>query len=548
VADESKRPAPRRGLRVRRRPSGEAPPLPREPGWLAWVWVGTCVLVVGLVATAGFRATGEPLSLDGWVLERAADLRSADLTRVADLLHLPTDLAGLIGLRIAVIVVLAVAGRFRHLVVFLVALVATDWVVARVLTAELAPPSVPVLADAGTYAFPSRSIAALAVTLYSMAFALFPRGRSRTRFELVMHALVAAVVCAEIYLATDYPSAMAYAWVLSIVTAQVAFRWLVPEDVFPVTYRSSGKAAHLDLGGARRDAIIHAMRDQLGIEVAEVEPFGLEGSGGSSPLRMTTSDGTRLFGKIYSTSHARADRWYRAIRTIMYGQLEDETPLGSVRRLVTYEHYALLSLKEVGVSVARVFGVVELSPNLEYLLVTRFFENAVNLGDADVDDTVIDEGLMLVHQLWEAGVAHRDIKPANLLVREGHLQLVDVSALEVRPSPWRQAVDLANMMLTLALRTDPDRVYARAVRIFSPDEIAEGFASTAGMTIPTELSSKLKADGRPILARFRELAPTRERVSIQRWSTRRLGYTLAAIAGALVTATMFVDALRAGTS
>jgi tRNA A-37 threonylcarbamoyl transferase component Bud32 len=107
------------------------------------------------------------------------------------------------------------------------------------------------------------------------------------------------------------------------------------------------------------------------------------------------------------------------------------------------------------------------------MLVTEFFENARNLGDSEVDDTVIDEGLGMVRTFWDIGVAHRDIKPANLLVRDGHLQLVDVSALEVRPSPWRQAVDLSNMLLVLALRTDPERVYARATKVFTPDEIAE---------------------------------------------------------------------------
>jgi hypothetical protein len=85
--------------------------------------------------------------------------------------------------------------------------------------------------------------------------------------------------------------------------------------------------------------------------------------------------------------------------------------------------------------------------------------------------------------------------------------LVDVSALEVRPSPWRQAVDLSNMLLTLALRSDPERVYARATRVFTPDEIAEAFASAVGLTIPTELQTKMKADGRPLLEVFRRLAP-----------------------------------------
>jgi hypothetical protein len=180
------------------------------------------------------------------------------------------------------------------------------------------------------------------------------------------------------------------------------------------------------------------------------------------------------------------------------------------------------------------------------MLVTEFFEGSKNLGDSDIDDVVIDEGVRMVRTFWDVGVAHRDIKPANLLVRDGHLQLVDVSGLEIRPSPWRQAVDLANMMMTLALRSEPGRVYARATTQFSPDEIAEAFAASIGMTIPTELQAKLKADGRPIMDRFRELAPRRDPISIQRWSGSRLVISALALVAVLGLVGLFLDSLRAG--
>ena len=112
------------------------------------------------------------------------------------------------------------------------------------------------------------------------------------------------------------------------------------------------------------------MAHQLGLDVTEVEPFGLEGSGGSSPLRMKLADGSRVFGKIYATSHVRADRWYRVGRTILYGKLEDETPFGDVRRLAEYEDYALRYLAMNGLEVAHTYGIVELTPNREYMLVT----------------------------------------------------------------------------------------------------------------------------------------------------------------------------------
>ena len=324
----------------------------------------------------------------------------------------------------------------------------------------------------------------LVVTLVAMLFVLVPRGPTRRWVRVGIHLFIAFEVILGLYLAADFLVPSVYGWVLAVAVAQLAFRWLVPEDVFPVTFRRGGNAAHLDLGGDRGSAIVTAMRDQLGLVVTEVEPFGLEGSGGSSPLRMTLEDGSRTFGKIYSTSHVRADRWYRIGRTILYGQLEDETPIGSVRRLVILEDYALRFLRDAGIRVARSYGIVELTPNAEYMLVTEFFEHAKTLGDSDVDEVVIDEGMVLIRQLWDLGVAHRDIKPANLLVKDGHLQLVDVSGLEIRPSPWRQAVDLANMMLTLALQSDADTVYARAIRVFTPEEIAEGFASAVGSRDP----------------------------------------------------------------
>jgi hypothetical protein len=504
------------------------------------------VLLLGVALNVLVRTTDVVQAADKAVLSFIAEARTSALTDAAKLVALLTTFTAVMTLRIATVVVLVVYRRFRHLVVFLATLVVTDWVVVRLLFVELPRPTVPVLVDADVYAFPSKSISALAITLYATTFVLVPRGRGRNRLRAGCTAGLAVVVLADLYLAADHLSGMGYAVLLAPCVAAVAFRWLVPEEGFPVSYRRRGSAAHLDLGGERGAAIVRAMADQLGQTVTEVKEFGLEGSGGSSPLRMTLQDGSRVFGKIYSTSHERADRWYRFGRTILYGQLEDETPIGSVRRLAAYEDYALRLLADHGVRVARTDGLVELTPNQEYMLVTEFFENARNLGDSQIDDVVIDEGLGMVRTFWDIGVAHRDIKPANLMVRDGHLQLVDVSGLEVRPSPWRQAVDLSNMLLTLALRTDPERVYARATRVFTPGEIAEACASAVGLTIPTELQARMKADGRPLLDRFRQLAPPRDRISIQRWSAQRLALTAAAALGTLTLVGLFVDSLRAG--
>ena len=163
------------------------------------------------------------------------------------------------------------------------------------------------------------------------------------------------------------------------------------------------------------------------------------------------------------------------------------------------------------------------------MLVIDFIEGAVEIGDADIDVDVIDQGLTIIRQLWDAGLGHRDIKPANLMVRDGKVFLIDAAFLQVRPSPWRQAVDLGNMMLVLALRSDAATVYERALRWFTPDEIAEAFAATRGVASPTQLRSQMKKDGRDLIDEFKSMAPARTPISLQRWSFKRVFLALAVL-------------------
>jgi tRNA A-37 threonylcarbamoyl transferase component Bud32 len=264
-----------------------------------------------------------------------------------------------------------------------------------------------------------------------------------------------------------------------------------------------------------------------------VKPFGLAGSAGSTPLRITVKGDppAQLFGKLYARSHLRADRWYKLGRELLYGRLEDEKPFNTVRRLVQQEDYALSLMQRAGLPSPTPFGFVELTPEREYLLVAEFFDGATELGDAQVDTQVIDDGLGIIRRLWDAGLAHRDIKPANLLVRDGRLLLIDVAFVEARPSPWRQAVDLANMMLCLALRSSPERVYRRALEFFTVEEITEGFAAAHGLALPSQLRHMLRTQGRDLHAEFVRMLPTPPQpVSIQRWSGRRIGLWAAILA------------------
>jgi hypothetical protein len=322
-----------------------------------------------------------------------------------------------------------------------------------------------------------------------------------------------------------------------------------PEAVFPVSY-TRGNTAHLDLTGSRGAAIKEAVEEQLGVEVAEIKPIGSEGSAGSTPMRLFTIDrdsgdvGPVLFAKLLARSHLRSDRWYKLGRTLLYGRLEDENKFETVRRLVQQEDYLGLRMQAAGIRVPKTWGVVEITPEREYMLVTDFLDGFSEIGEAEVSVPVIDAALGIVRKLWDAGLAHRDIKPANIMVSGDEVALIDVAFAQVRPSPWREAVDLGNMMLVLALRSDPDLVYERALLQFTPSDVGEAFAASRGITLPSQLRHDMKRDGRDLLARFRELAPTYPPISIQRWSWRRIGLMVWVAVVALVLVVLGVDYLQ----
>jgi hypothetical protein len=115
------------------------------------------------------------------------------------------------------------------------------------------------------------------------------------------------------------------------------------------------------------------------------------------------------------------------------------------------------------------------------------------------------------------------------MVRDGHIALIDVAFAELRPTPWRQAVDLANMMLCLALRSSAQQVYDRARLQFSVEEISEAFAAARGLALPSQLRRALRADARDVHGEFIRLLPERPHpIRVQRWSVRRVAVGLAA--------------------
>ena len=531
----------------RRRPSGEPPPLPRQLNRAAIAWL--CLFIGWASIWVWVFLSDEPAI---WITERDLELmapivdnRAGWLTPIMEAGNeLVTHWAIPVVAWVTLLGALA-AKRIRH-AVLLIASLATIAGLVTIVGARIERPrplGVEQIGDWEGFAQPSRPIALLTGALVAAAVSLLPAGRWRRVWYFGAVITVAFLGFAQVYTGVDHPTDVFAGATVGVAVVLVLYRTLAPERVFPIDYRRRN-TAHLDVTGARGEAIRRAMAEQMAVYVEDISPVGLEGSAGSTPLKITGRNGEVFFAKLYAQSHLRSDRSYKLGRTLLYGRLEDEQRYTSVRRLIQHEEYMLYVLRTAGLECQEPLGIVEITPDREYMLVTEFLEGAVEISEAEITVDIIDHALHLVRSMWGAGLAHRDIKPANVMVHHGRVRLIDVAFAQVRPSPWREAVDLANMMLVLALGSSAELVYERALLVFSEDEIAEAFAASRGVTLPSALRSDVRRDGRDLLERFREMSPEREPVSIQRWSLRRIGLTLWVALIAFIIVAIFVTNLQ----
>jgi membrane-associated phospholipid phosphatase len=291
-------------------------------GWL----VAAVVLMVlsVLVFAGGLQGLAVDITVvDAAVLRWLAGLQAPGLLAAMQALAALGSYVAITVLLWGVLLALLVLRRLRQLLVVLVAWILQGFLIQYLMAPLVQRPrpfGVELRGDWYAWALPSEQLAALVVALVGILYGLVPDGRWRQTGKWIATVLVALVAVARLYLGVEAPTDILVGVALGVAIPLLGFRWFAPSQVFPITYRR-GRSAHLDVGGARGAAIRQALQDQLGLVVAEVEPFGLAGSAGSTPLRITVKGDpdTWLFAKLYAKSHLRADRWYKLGRELLYG-------------------------------------------------------------------------------------------------------------------------------------------------------------------------------------------------------------------------------------
>jgi membrane-associated phospholipid phosphatase len=307
----------------RRRPSGAPPPLPRHIERSGLIWLGAAIVAAG-GAVAVFAGGLSHWAVDVTVIDDAITRRVAGLpmpgfTAAARVIAEAGAAPAAVIAGYLLLLALIVFRRFRHLLVLVVSYEVLTLLTTAFLLVVHRPLPFGVLVQfrwAG-FSMPSVEVEKVCAVLTGALYTLVPAGRWRRRGGWAAAAIVAVIGLSRMRLGVDAPTDVLLGAILGVVVPLLGLRLFAPQESFPVVYRGA-HGAHLDLGGARGEAIKRALKDQMGIGVSSVEPFGLAGSGGSSPMRLRQAGqpGGYLFGKLYARSHVRADRWYKLGRQL----------------------------------------------------------------------------------------------------------------------------------------------------------------------------------------------------------------------------------------
>jgi undecaprenyl-diphosphatase len=208
---------------------------------------------------------------------------------------------------------------------------------------------------------------------------------------------------------------------------------------------------------------------------------------GARPFLATTPDGRRLFVKSLGRDERDADLLYRAYRFVRLRRLGDARPAASLGQAV--EHQALVGLmaEQAGVRVAHVDRVARGSDGSALLAMDLIDGRSLDqVAEAEVSGEMLHDLWTDVDRLHRAGIAHRSLRTANVMVGgDESPRLIDFSFSELAATDRQVALDVAELLASLAVTVGPERSVTSAAEVIGP----AGVASAVPLLQPLALSA-----------------------------------------------------------
>jgi undecaprenyl-diphosphatase len=220
----------------------------------------------------------------------------------------------------------------------------------------------------------------------------------------------------------------------------------------------------------------------------------------------TTPAGEELFVKFIPSERRNQDLIYRAWRALTHRGSTGRGS-GSPSEQVAREAYMVLLATAGGVRVPRIV-LARGTTSGDGMLVLAWIRGLplAELGPSRLDDGLLAELWRQVGLLRTARIAHHDLNRASVVVDEaGQPWLIDFDAAEALAGDAALAVDVTELLISLATIVEPETAVAGARRQLGPTALREALATSRP---PPGLTTSAQADlrARPALwQEFRSL-------------------------------------------
>ena len=251
---------------------------------------------------------------------------------------------------------------------------------------------------------------------------------------------------------------------------------------------TAGAGMLVAFGGPDRrmgPAGVAAALREAGLTVRQVTATA-RGAKGSRPFQAVTGDGRALFVKVFGSDQRDADLLYRAWRGLRLRGVGDTRPASSLFKAVEHEALLTVMAERAGVPVPHVGQVITADGGS--VLLTMELVAGQRLEDmqaGQVTDPLAGELWRAVGRLHQAGIAHRSLHGGNIMISpDGRPVLTDFSFAELAATSRHRAIDVAQLLTSLAGRIGPDRAAAAASAALGDGAVAAAVPLLQPLALP----------------------------------------------------------------
>ncbi|MBC7708213.1 flippase-like domain-containing protein [Polaromonas sp.] len=213
---------------------------------------------------------------------------------------------------------------------------------------------------------------------------------------------------------------------------------------------------------------------------------------GSRPVFIILEDGQQYFAKIFGKHEHAADWLFKIYRFFRYKNLRAEEPYVNSRRNIELEAFATLWAKQAGVRAAKIIDTIKIGKL--WILIQEQVPNSKPLSSVkNLKQTVLDDAWRQVKILHDSNMAHRDLRAANLLVdTKGQVWLIDFGFAEVSPNKQRLSMDIAELLMSMALLAGVTRTVKAASGSFDASHLRSALPYIQKAVFSGETAKQLK--------------------------------------------------------